>query len=155
MQGFFDGIEGVILIVVFLIGFILLLQFMSKISGNNISQKYGSGTVRPDDLDESMKLIKNTTEQISFKIKVLGLSKFEKIILKFEKILNSPSNYKYSIYCPTIERYSKFNAELKVKEDFEKDETDRKEREDTPIFRLFSADNYLTFEDKIKLGEIV
>jgi hypothetical protein len=122
---------------------------MSKISGVNISQKYGSGIVLPDDLDESMKLIKHSTEQISFKIKVLGLSKFDKIILKFEKILNSTSNSKYSIYGPTIERYSKFDKELKVNEDFEKDETDRKEREDTSICSFFSADNYLTFDDKI------
>jgi hypothetical protein len=121
MGTFFGNIFGVILILAFIVGFILFLQLMSKLSGKNIKQKYGSGTIRPDDFDTSIKLIKNTKEELNFKIKTFGLSKFEKTILKFEKILNSTSNYKYSNYCLKIEQYSK----LKEKEDKDNAELSR------------------------------
>lgn len=121
METFFGNIFGVILVIAFFLGFILFLQFISKASGKNIRQKYGSSTIRPDDFDDSIKLIKKTTDEINFKIKTLGLTKFEKIILKFEKILNSSNQYKYSVFCIKSEQYSK----LKEKDDNDKAELGR------------------------------
>lgn len=95
METFFGNIFGVILVIATFIGFILFLQLMSKISGKNIKQKYGSSTVRPEDFDNSIESIKKVTEDVTFLIKKLNLNNFEQVIYKFDKVLVKSPNLKF------------------------------------------------------------
>lgn len=96
METFFGNIFGVILVVAVFIAFILFIQLMSKISGQNIRQKYGTATVLPEDFDNSIESIKKITEDFTFLIKKLNLNNFEQVIYKFDKVLVKSPNLKFS-----------------------------------------------------------
>lgn len=150
METFFGNIFGIILIIITFLGFILFLQFISKTTGKNIKQKYGSSIIRPNDFDESKTLIKKGKDHLNFKLKTLGLSKFEKIILKFEKILDNSSRYKYSIYLSKIKQYSilKEKSNL-IEENF--NNALRGIKSETVSIRF---DQYMSEKEKIQMSRL-
>jgi hypothetical protein len=91
-----DIIMGIITFIAFIAAFyliILILQFLSKVSGKNIVQK-GSREVAasPEDFDNSIKNIKSVASKIDDSIKTLGLDSHNKLIYRFTKILQNPYN---------------------------------------------------------------
>lgn len=136
MGDVFEGVSVIIFVIIFFIGFTLFIQLMSKISGKNIKQKYGGTIARPDDFDTSIELIKNTSEELNFRLKTLGLSKFKKIMLRFEKVLANPSNFKYSDYSEKVNKY------LKLKEEYDREySTERYNSDGNRSLRIYSTES--------------
>jgi hypothetical protein len=112
METFFGNILALIIVVAAFIGIALFLQLLSKISGKNIKQKYGSSTVRPDDFDNSIKSIKKTTDDLTFLIKKLNLNNSEQIIYKFDKILVKLPGLKFSNYLKSKNNFEHIIAKI-------------------------------------------
>lgn len=89
-------------------------------------------------------------ENIFFKIKTFGQSRFEKIISKFENILKLPNNYKYSIYKSKKNQYVKLK-EKKIKESDELSRILRGELR-TTLPNIFEEG--MTFEEETIMNQL-
>ena len=136
-----DIIMGIITFIAFIAAFyliILILQFLSKVSGKNIVQK-GSREVAasPEDFDNSIKNIKSVASKIDDSIKTLGLDSHNKLIYRFTKILQNPSNLKLSDFYNLTNEYKVLKSKI--------DKTN--ERPDTGGIPIYMSDD---FETRVK-----
>ncbi len=136
-----DIIMGIITFIAFIAAFyliILILQFLSKVSGKNIVQK-GSREIAasPEDFDNSIKNIKSVASKIDDSIKTLGLDSHNKLIYRFTKILQNPSNLKLSDFYNLTNEYKVLKSKI--------DKTN--ERPDTDGIRIYRSDD---FETRVK-----
>jgi hypothetical protein len=136
-----DIIVGIITFIAFIAAFyliILILQFLSKVSGKNIVQK-GSREIAasPEDFDNSIKNIKSVASKIDDSIKTLGLDSHNKLIYRFTKILQNPSNLKLSDFYNLTNEYKVLKSKI--------DKTN--ERPDTDGIRIYRSDD---FETRVK-----
>ena len=136
-----DIITGIITFIAFIAAFyliILILQFLSKVSGKNIVQK-GSREVAasPEDFDNSIKNIKSVASKIDDSIKTLGLDSHNKLIYSFTKILKNPSNLKLSDFYNLTNEYKVLKSKI--------DKTNQ--RPDTDGIPIYMSDD---FETRVK-----
>lgn len=136
-----DIITGIITFIAFIAAFyfiILILQFLSKVSGKNIVQK-GSRELAasPEDFDNSIKNIKSVVYKIDDSIKTLGLDSHNKLIYRFTKILKNPSNLKLSDFYNLTNKYKVLKSKINK----------TNERQDTDGIPIYMSDN---FETRVK-----
>jgi hypothetical protein len=111
-----DIVIGIIAFIAFLAAFyliILILQFLSKVSGKNIVQKGSREVVAgPKDFDNSIKNIKSVASKIDDSIKTLGLDSHNRLIYRFVKILKNPSSLKLSDFNNLTKEYTVLKSKL-------------------------------------------
>jgi hypothetical protein len=100
MEAFVGGFLAILGVIAVLVGFVLFIQYMSKITGKRIVR---GGFTRqtmatPNDFDDTIDAMKKASENLGDYIKQLNLTHIEKLVFKFEKVLKKPVGLDFTSY---------------------------------------------------------
>ena len=100
MEALVGGFLAILGVIAVLVGFVLFIQYMSKITGKRIVR---GGFTRqtmatPDDFDDTVDAMKKASENLGDYISQLKLTHIEKLVFKFEKVLKKPVGLDFTSY---------------------------------------------------------
>lgn len=138
-----ESVLGIIIFIAVIFGFILFMQFMSKISGKNIRQKGRSTpSYTPEDFDNTMTFLKGKTGNIETAVKKIGKTHYQQLLIDFDKFLKSPQ-LKFSFYLNTTKELQRLVVKLKDRQNKQEEIAIRRQKDEN-VFYDYKIENIFT-----------